>query len=259
MTVNHSIGKFGLDENFNLQLARGQIYNHRHVSKFGYNSAVSTSTDTIWARGGDYNWLAAATVLKISSSSTDDDVGSTGATGITIEGLDENYDEVSLDIIMDGTTAVSTTGTTFIRIHRAYVTTVGTGLTNAGVIYVYTGAETDGVPDVATTINTSIEVGDGQTLQSFYTVPAGHTAYLQGMTVSSGSSATVSAIVDLRVRELGLGWRVQERAVVFRNEIVLHHDIPHAFEEKTDIEMIATSSATTVAVSGTFDLILVKN
>ena len=255
----NSISQKQLSEPFELQIARGQIPGHKHISKFGFNSAVSTSTDTIWARGGDYNWLAAATVLKISSSSVADDAGSTGATGITIEGLDENYNEVSLNIIMDGTTAVSTTGTTFIRIHRAYVTTVGTGLKNAGVIYIYTGAETDGVPDVATTVNSSIEIGDGQTLQAFYTVPAGYTAYLQAMTVSSGSSATVSAIVDLRTRAPGLGWRVQERTVVFRNEVVLNHAVPHLIEEKTDIEMIATSSATTVSVAGTFDLILVKN
>jgi len=49
MTVNHSITKLGLNEDFALQLARGQIYNHSSINKFGRNTAIANgATEDIW-------------------------------------------------------------------------------------------------------------------------------------------------------------------------------------------------------------------
>jgi hypothetical protein len=262
MAVNPSIGKYGLDEHFELQLARGQIHNHSHVHKYGFNGSVGTGDDTIWLQQGDYTWSSAAVKLKISSSSAADDgdpVG-TGALTVTVEGLDGNYAEISETVTMNGTTPVETNAT-FLRTHRMYVVTAGTGLTNAGVIYAADTGDTygtPGVPDTATGIRSTIGAGEGQTLQAFYTVPAGYTAYL--VQVAAGSvNGTNATTITLRSRVEGGAFRTQDKFIVFKDMLTMRYPIPTVFAEKTDIEMKGDAAASTTDVAANFDLILVKN
>jgi hypothetical protein len=258
MTVNPSITKFGLDENFNLQLARGQIYNHRHVFKYGFNAAVGTTDETIWLQGGAYTWPSAAAALDITSTDNVADApAGTGALTVTLEGLDANFDEISEVVTMNGQTAVVTTNS-FLRLHRMYVTTAGSGLTNAGIIYASTGSQTAGVPDVATTIRSTIGADEGQTLQALYTVPNDYTAYLTVVHASSADASNASTIT-LRTREEGSAFRVKERFIVFESAHDRAHDIPIKINEKTDIEVLGDAAASTTDVAASFDLILVKN
>ena len=53
--------------------------------------------------------MSAATVLKVSSSSTADDEGSTGAETVELFGLDADYNEINETVTLDGQTAVNTT------------------------------------------------------------------------------------------------------------------------------------------------------
>jgi hypothetical protein len=257
---NDSITRLGQDENFDLQLARGQIYNHAHVFKYGFNSAVGTAgTDTIWFQQGAYNWIPTAAAMKVSSASANDDgdPAGTGARTIRIEGLDANFNELIEDVTMDGQTQVTTTGI-FYRVHRAYVLTAGSVNTNDDVIYIYTGAATLGVPDVSTTIYSTIGDGEGQTLQAIYTVPAGYTAYLKHVEAGSvdGTNATT---MTLRTRADGGAFRTAQKFIVFKGSVQVPHDIPLAIAEKTDIEMLGDAAAATTDVAASFDLILVKN
>ena len=83
-----SITRVGTSEPFELQVARGQIAYHESVYKFGNNPVVADSVETIWAQGGLYSYLSAATVLKVSSSSTNDASAGTGARTVELFGLD---------------------------------------------------------------------------------------------------------------------------------------------------------------------------
>lgn len=262
MAVNPSRTKYGTDGNFALQLARGQIYNHRHIFKYGYNGAVGASAETIWFQGGVYTWSSAAVKLKISSSSTDDDgdPAGTGANTVTVQGLDGNYAEISETVTLDGTTPVETTAT-FLRTHRMFVATAGAGLTNAGVIYAADTGDTyttPGVPNTATGIRSTIGAGEGQTLQAFYTVPAGYTGYVANITASS-ADGTNSSVVTFRARESGGAFRTKNKFVTFKGTYPLDFPVPQVFSEKTDLEIIATGNASPTDVAATFDLILVKN
>jgi len=262
MAINPSRSKYGTDGAFALQLARGQIYNHTHVHKYGFNATVSTGDDTIWLQEGDYTWSSAASTLSITSSSTDDDgdpVGS-GALTVTVEGLDANYNEISETVTMNGTTVVNTTAL-FLRTHRMYVATAGTGLTNAGVIYAADTGDTyttPGVPNTATGIRSTIGAGEGQTLQAFYTVPAGYTAYL--IQVAAGSvNGTNATTMTLRTRAEGGAFRTKDKFIVFKDMLTLQYPVPIEIAEKTDIEMKGASALSTTDVAANFDLILVKN
>ena len=79
MGTYSSATRQGAYEPFELQVSRGQVDGHNAFFKFGINGAVGTSVETVWAEGGTYVYPAAATVMKISSSSADDTSAGTGA------------------------------------------------------------------------------------------------------------------------------------------------------------------------------------
>ena len=128
-----SITQVGTSEPFELQVARGQIPGHYGLFKFGNNTIVGNSLETIWAEGGLYSYLTAATVLKVSSSSTDDTSAGTGARTVELSGLDADYNEISDLVTLNGQTPVNTTKL-FLRINRMVVRSAGSGGVNAGVI-----------------------------------------------------------------------------------------------------------------------------
>ena len=146
-SVVSSISRLGRYEPFNLQVSRGQVTMHASVIVFGYNPDVDTSEESVWPDGGTVPHPTVASVLKISSSSTDDTSAGTGARTVAIVGLDGNYNEVSESVILDGQTPVNT-GNSYLYVNQFYVTTVGSGGVNAGNINAGTGVVTAGVPAV---------------------------------------------------------------------------------------------------------------
>jgi hypothetical protein len=71
--------------------------------------------------------------LDVVSSSAADDLGSTGAEYLTLEGIDANNAEISEVVEMNGA-GTQTTNATFKALNRAYVSQVGSGGVNAGTI-----------------------------------------------------------------------------------------------------------------------------
>ena len=255
-----SISRIGTSEPFNLQVARGQIAYHHSIYKFGNNAAVANSLETIWQQGGLYSYLSAATVLKVSSSSTNDTSAGTGARTVELFGLDGDYNEISEVVTLNGQTAVNSTQS-YLRINRMIVRSAGSGGANAGVIYAGTGTVTTGVPaNIYATIN-----GDGtnQTLMALWTVPAGYTAYLMQYDVSNGTTSNTPAVCKILLVARPFGEVFQAKDVKslttgmhIENTIVT----PLKFTEKTDIEVRAISSGNVVFdISAACEIIYIKN
>lgn len=138
-------------------------------NKFGYNADVDTGTEVVAAFGGTFTPLAAASTLSIVSSSTADDVGSTGATGIVIYGVDANWASQIEVVSMDGVTPVVTTST-WLGINRISVYAAGSGKANAGTITVT--AVTGGA------VQATMPVGEGTSQQCIFFVRDNHQALL---------------------------------------------------------------------------------
>lgn len=256
MAVPSSITRFGKYEPFELQVARGQVENHKSIYKYGCNMDINGTEETIWDGGGIYAYPSSASVMKVSSSSADDTAAGTGARTVVVIGLDSNYDEAEETVSLNGQTAVTTT-TSFIRVFRAYVATAGSGETAAGDIYVGTGTVTAGVP---ATVYAKIVQGNNQTLMVVWTVPAGYTAYLVRGNVGSGTTNQNQYVTArLVVRTYGGVFRTVSKAVlqdgIFTNEF----EVPLKVLEKTDIEGRAVSSGSNNIVFGNFTAIYIKN
>jgi hypothetical protein len=253
-----SISRVGTSEPFELQVARGQIAWHYDVHKFGFNPDIDNSLETVWAQGGLYSYLAAATQLSVSSSSTDDTSAGTGARTVTLSGLDANYSEISETVTLNGQTAVTTTNS-YLRIFRMVVNSAGSGGENAGVIYAGTGTVTAGVP---ANKYATIAIGDNQTLMALWTVPANHTAYLLQTDVTVATTQNNKyCTASLVARPYGEVFQVKDRFVKAESQTTLTYSLPLEFEEKTDIEYraIGDSAGADIAISAAFEIVYIWN
>lgn len=226
-----------IDLPFGVPVQMGIVDNFSGIQKFGYNSSVGTSFETVWTNGtGLYVYPTTATTAVATSSNTGADNGGT----VHIFGLDENFDLADEVITVGG----SASTTTFIRLHRAFMSTAITNNVNQGDITITVDSKTGAY----------ISAGYGQTLQSVYTIPRNHRGYLMSFDV--GTSKDLELEAKIMARPIN-GNTFQTKAFAtlrggaFRKEYL----IPEVLTEKTDIEMRVKASATS-SVSGGFELLL---
>ena len=204
------INTFG--EASNIPLAAGELDGYSAVHKFGIiDGTIGTGWSTIWTQGennGDqlvpWREIGDAGVVTVTSSLAGD------TTGVTLEGLDANYNFQSETLTLAGTADIVS----------------------------------------------SIKAERGQTLQAFYTVPAGKTAYLTHMQVASNKNQAVES--SLLVRPFGGAFRVTGGTMLYQMEHSIHYTAPIRITEKSDMDFRAIGAANGV-LSASFDLILVDN
>lgn len=251
-----SITRVGKTEPFDLQVARGQIAWHRSVVVFGYNGDVDTSPETVWPNGGILAFPPNAIQMSISSSSASDTSAGTGARTIYVSGLDEDHNEVSETVTLNGQTAV-TTVKSYAHINEAYVLTAGSGNSAAGSIYIGTGTVTAGVP---ATVYDIIAFDYNRRVTGSYTVPAGYTAYLAQGLFSAGQASGSTAVTG-RLMTRGINNIRMTAAIVTLNNGAADYsfEYPVAIPEKTTVEAQAFGAASNNACSSMFILLLVRN
>lgn len=228
----------------------GKVQGWRWLRKFGQNDDVPASgSEEMWPVGTARVLPTSAAVASVVSNSIADDVASTGVRTLTIEGLDEDYLEVSETVDMDGTTPVLTTQT-FLRVNRAFAATGGTGETNAGDISISVGGD----------LQAYIEANAGQTHQTNYTVPAGHTLVIKGYKVGTGRMSGSSDLhVEGEIMLFGTSvWRAISNIYLWDGQI--HSNVTAAVPvpEKTEIRQTINSSSTTQCF-GIFQGYLIEN
>mgnify|MGYP006271881419 CR=1 FL=1 len=260
--VVSSVTRMGTYEPFELQVSRGQVYGHTGRFGFGWANAIGTTPQTITsvvAAGATYVYPAAATVMKVSSASTNDAAAGTGARTILIAGLDANYNSISEVVTLNGQTAVNTVNS-YLRITYSEILTTGSGNGQAGTIYVGTGTVTLGVP--ATSYWQSEPSYNNWSFAGF-TVPAGYTAYISSYTITNQSTtALINVSLGLVVFEYGKTYgEYQSTARLTSNGTFdRHFDFPFAISEKSDVELRAwATSAALVNVTGEVQYVLIPN
>lgn len=243
-------------EPFELQISRGQIEGHRSITVFGYNPDVDTSEVVVWPDGASVGIQHPAATLTVSSSSTDDTSAGTGARTVILYGLDDDHNEISETVTLNGQTEVETTNS-YTHINSMTVATVGSGGKNAGVVYVGSGTVTAGVPAV---IFNLISTGYNNSTTAAYTIPAGYTGYIVnggiGCGQPSGSSGVTGKLVVIDTDQV-----MRTIAVNAMNNGFSNYDfkLPVAIPEMYTIEARAFGASVNNLVSAFFQIILVKN
>lgn len=244
----------------NIPVSAGLVDGYSYVEKFGSNLTVGANLETIWDQGGLYTFLSNAAQVYVDTIAADDgedNATGTGARTVTVEGLDSSYNPISETVTVGG--AISTAS--FLRVFRAYVETAGSIGTNTKPILISTAA--NGTGTVLATIGTHgigvNEEGFGQTQLGVYTIPAGKTGYLTQWTVGSSGTSAVQAFIRYREYVDGTVAKTLDNLYFVNGLQTKDYTIPLKLTEKSDIEIQAYNNATGIAVSTSFNIILIDN
>lgn len=243
-----SISRFGLYEPFDLQVSRGQISFHTPIFRAAYSTYVTTGQNyAIWNRAANYTFPTVASTMKLSSSAVGDTTQS-----VLIQGLDSSYNEISEVIALNGQNGVTSVNS-YLRVNDMIVVTDSP----TGNIYFGTGTITSGVP---ANVYGFISAGDNKMLAAIYTVPAGHTLYIMGGSLSVNTANATKYVTVLFKLSTGGVTYVGAPIIGGSGFQYFPYTPPLKVVEKTDLLDVATTTDNT-ASSATANLqgVLIQN
>lgn len=241
-----NIGACGGDTQFDLNVSAGITTQLANVHKFGAVLTTAADYDTVWSYGGAYTFPSTAGIITVTSTSTQDDSGGTGALTVRLQGLDANYNEVEEDFTLNGTVGVAGT-VEFLRTHRAFVLTGNNDNNNVGDI--------NFTHSVGVTCQ--IAAGMGQSQVTFYTIPAGKSGYLRSFAATMNKNQENTVRLFQKKPDGGV-FRLASELNLYNSNMHTTYSIPLYFTEKTDLE-VRTYTGSNATVSSMFDLLVVDN
>ncbi len=174
-----------IENNIGIDMSRGKVGRYTPWNAMGEREAMGNPAtgEDIW-RGNELDAApaddavvpipsSAGQAFSFFSESTNDKLGGTGVNTLRAEMLDVAGDMVSEDIIMDGTTVVSTTRSDLIFINDMYALTVG----NIGVSSGHIVCHKFGTANL---VYNMIAAGGNKSLVLNRMVPAGHDLVVVG-------------------------------------------------------------------------------
>jgi hypothetical protein len=181
------------------------------VDRFGRNTDVdaASAAEDIWDGGGTYTGFptGAGETVNVFSGSANDTAAGTGLRTLRISGLDTDGTVQSEIITLNGTSAVTSTGT-YTRVNLAVGLTAGSGGANAGTIT---------VRHTTTTANvfTVVPIGANRSQVCAYTVPADKRGLIVGLRASAtnNQASAQEVVLNVLTRDLS-GVFVVQRSVI---------------------------------------------
>ena len=203
-----------------LATAANTVTNVTLVQPHADNATIGTSFETISNTDADqvFPVIAGADIDVVSDDAADDD-GSTGATAVRVTYLDEEFNQYTEDVTMDGTSEVEMTEQTISFIQKAEVISSGTGLKAAGTITV---ADVTGGG-----VHAIIITGQKESGNCTWKIPAGHTGYIHGFwydvdAVAAGQGTAEIALQVAHAESSGVAnsetWRTIAKVTVVEND-----------------------------------------
>lgn len=176
------MGYNDIPRDFLIEVRQGNVPGYSLVHKFGRNDSILNGVwDLVSPTGPSGAFPASGTPIRIQSGGHIDDTGDgTGAREITVVGIDTNLDEVMEIIVTAGADASAYTIASFWRVYRAYVSSVGTYVSNnTGNIIIEHSSSVDIIDILA---------GEGQSQHGAFSIPSGKTGYLLSVSLESDSN-----------------------------------------------------------------------
>lgn len=250
-----SITQVGKYEPFELQVARGQITGHTQANIFAYGTTPATAGlfRTVWENMSttDYVFPTSASTMTLVSNA----VGDTAT--ITITGLDASYNLLTENLVLNGTTGVTTVNSYF-RINNISVS-AGSATNPTGVVTLSVSSTVYAQINTTTVGGVTASIGTSQ--MGVYTVPNGYTfyGYRYGAYSSfNGNTANYTTYRALTNTSSGVQRVIVQTPYNTTYEIQRHFPFPYA--AGTDLRFqVASSAATAAVVSINIGGILIKN
>ena len=218
-----------MTEHPNVTAAAGAGDTMDATSEIGNNEAVTTETDDN-ASWGDITLI-----------------NGVGLRSIRVEGLDNNYIEISEIVELNGTTDVTTT-LAFLRVNKLNGQRVGSENDNAGKI---TATATS-----ARTIQDVIGIADGISHNLQYTVPANKIAHIKQIEISATDGVAI-VLMSVHTREPGQSWHnIFNKNIDTAIETLFSTNISNKLSAKTDFVIKANTDVNDTEVFARCSLLL---
>ena len=238
-----SVTRAGAYEPFELQVSRNQILGHSTANIFAYGTTPATAGlfRTVWENMATADYVfptSASTMTLVSTVNTD-------TATITIVGTDASYNLISENLVLNGTTGVTTVNSYF-RINNISVST-GSATNPSGVITLAVSTTIYAQINTQTVNGATASIGSSQ--MGIYTVPNGYTfyGYRYGAYSSfNGNSANYTTYRALTNASSGV-----QRVIVqtpFNTAYEVQRHFPFSYLSGTDLRFQVASSAATAAV-----------
>lgn len=178
--------------------------------------------------------------MSVVSSSANDTAAGTGVRTVRLHLLDANYNILTEDITLNGTTPVNTVATNILRINEMHTLTTGTLLAPAGDITLTSVGGATIYARMATSFNRS--------RNGVFTIPAGKRGYLTHWNAFSGT-ATGTHYTRFTLRAtthdntLLPVFIAQDAKGTLNGGDDTYYDIPITLPEKTDIKVSVVSDS----------------
>ncbi len=247
-------------KDFFVEVQKGNIAKHSFIHKFGRNDDILNNTWSIVSPSSPSGTFPASGVIARIKAGGDaaDIAAGAGAREITIIGIDTNLIEISESIVTSGVNVSLLTTTRFWRIHRAYVSNIGTyGAANIGNIVI---EDSDGVNEMLTII-----ADEGQTQHGAYSIPSGKTGFLLGVDVTVDASKSADFRLFVRENFTNTVSSISSKRLRFYWDGVLGHADykPIApglrLDALSDIWIEARGGGQNTEVSANFEILLVDD
>jgi len=225
------------------------------ISSTATGRSINTES-TFWELQGIRTYFATAQTLYLSSTSVLDTTQP-----ILVEGLDGDYNAITGIATLGGQNQIEikdfTGGAlTFLRVGNAPINVIGANNLNGDVYIASSGALTGGVPDTFSTIQGFIKQDHNIGRASFFTVPAGKTAYLTHSSFSTRKNDEV--IIEFIART--------ENGIILKPQTInLYQNFTPTplgyitFVEKTDFEIRLLPQNNNSAVSWVGEFKVIDN
>lgn len=235
---------YPLDDLF-FNISRGLVKGTRYRHVFGAVPEMSqNTTGTVWDINDTlYPWAVwnTASTLNITRAATED-AGKT----VVLEGLDENYDEVTDTVVLTNPTG-NTSTVVFKRLSQAYLID---GSTNAaGPITV-----NHGVTPVA-----RILAGLNQTLMAVYTIPRDHFGYVLHGSASAESGADGNGFFNIKYDSEQIFRIGHTFEVSGAGKYDYKMGVPFRLPPMSDLDVRVTTRTNNGRYTAAYDLVLVRD
>jgi len=237
------------ETNFLDRAALGLIDGVTRLQLHGYNGAITTTHETVWPASSAYTFLLVnMSAPYVSSADANDTAAGTGARTVYVEGVDTNFNAQTETVSLNGQTSVVLTKS-YMSINKMTVLTTGSGLKNAGIVYLGTGTNTAGVPAV---IHELIPAGLNASCSLRYTVPAGMTFAICHGKATGGTEVQMEIAVNKG--PIDASCRYGLPSALF--PLFCDYRTPLVMPEKTQFQMKMLASSGTGPACATIDALL---
>ena len=224
-----------------LEISFERVSGYETITIEGENMSIaSLAPSDIWSHTGELQYLSIAETMNISSTVAEDTIAGIGMRTILISGLDDNYNQISETVEMNGTTDVLTNNA-YLRVYSITGVDSGAELKNVGIISVISSS--------SVTVQSIMPVGMSVSKNSHFTVPAGKQFVIVGAELNatklSGGVAPIIIINALfRSDAIGAPWisavnRRIDTSVV--DQLIIGQPISNLLDEKHDLRFFANT------------------